>query len=57
VYHASRQSALSRRHIEQLKIQLKTEVAALLAQAEQTDQSAVPKDMNLPKKISSPTGC
>ena len=38
-------------HIEQLEIQLKAEVASLLALAEQADQSAVPDGMNLPAEI------
>ena len=49
--NASRHSALSHGHIEQLEIQLKAEVESLLAQAEQADQSAVPDGMNLPAEI------
>jgi transposase len=49
--NASRHSALSHGHIEQLEIQLKAEVASLLALAEQADQSAVPDGMNLPAEI------
>jgi transposase len=49
--NASRHSALSHGHIEQLEIQLKDEVASLLAMAEQADQSAVPDGMDLPKEI------
>lgn len=49
--NASRHSALSHGHIEQLEIQLKSEVDALLAMAEQADQSAVPDGMNLPAEI------
>ena len=51
--NASRHSALSHGHIEQLEIQLKDEVASLLAMAEQADQSAVPDGMDLPKEITS----
>ena len=40
--NASRHSALSHGHIEQLEVQLNAEVDALLAQAEQADQSSVP---------------
>ena len=46
--NASRHSALSHGHIEQLETQLKAEVDSLLAQA---DQSAVPDGMNLPAAI------
>ena len=49
--NASRHSALSHGHIEQLEIRLKAEVASLLALAEQADQSAVPDGMNLPAEI------
>ena len=49
--NASRHSALSHGHIEQLAIQLKAEVESLLALAEQADQSAVPDGMNLPAEI------
>ena len=49
--NASRHSALSHGHIEQLEIQLKKEVAALMAQAEQADQSTVPDGMDLPAEI------
>ena len=49
--NASRHSALSHGHIEQLETQLKAEVDSLLAQAEQADQSAVPDGMNLPAEI------
>ncbi len=49
--NASRHSALSHGHIEQLEVQLKTEVEALLAQAEQADQSSVPDGMSLPAEI------
>ncbi|MBK7462809.1 MAG: hypothetical protein IPJ50_08890 [Betaproteobacteria bacterium] len=49
--NASRHSALSHGHIEQLEIQLKAEVESLLAQAEQADQSAVPDGMDLPAEI------
>ena len=49
--NASRHSALSHGHIEQLEIQLKAEVEALLAQAEQADLSAVPDGMDLPAEI------
>ncbi len=49
--NASRHSALSHGHIEQLEIQLKTEVETLLAMAEQADQSNVPDGMSLPEEI------
>lgn len=49
--NASRHSALSHGHIEQLEIQLKDEVASLLAMAEQADQSAIPDGMDLPAEI------
>ena len=49
--NASRHSALSHGHIEQLEIQLRAEVESLLARAEQADQSAVPDGMNLPAEI------
>lgn len=49
--NASRHSALSHGHIEQLEIQLKAEVDALLAKAEQADQSGVPDGMDLPAEI------
>ena len=49
--NASRHSALSHGHIEQLETPLKAEVDSLLAQAEQADQSAVPDGMNLPAAI------
>jgi transposase len=49
--NASRHSALSHGHIEQLEIQLKAEVESLLAMAEQADQSTVPDGMNLPEEI------
>ena len=49
--NASRHSALSHGHIEQLEIQLKAEVESLLVMAEQADQSAVPDGMNLPEEI------
>ena len=49
--NASRHSALSHGHIEQLETQLKAEADSLLAQAEQADQSAVPDGMNLPAEI------
>ena len=49
--NASRHSALSHGHIEQLETPLKAEVDSLLAQAEQADQSAVPDGMNLPVEI------
>ena len=49
--NASRHSALSHGHIEQLEIQLKAEVDSLLAQAEQADQSPAPDGMDLPAEI------
>ena len=50
--NASRHSALSHGHIEQLEIQLKAEVETLLAMAEQADHSAAPDGMSLPEEIS-----
>ena len=49
--NASRHSALSHGHIEQLEIQLKAEVKSLLAQAEQADRSSIPDGMDLPAEI------
>ena len=49
--NASRHSALSHGHIQQLEIQLKAEVDSLLAMAEEADQSKVPDGMNLPEEI------
>lgn len=49
--NASRHSALSYGHIEKLEVQLKTEVQELLALAEQTDQSDIPDQANLPEEI------
>ncbi|MCQ4323304.1 transposase, partial [Stutzerimonas stutzeri] len=49
--NASRHSALSHGHIEQLENQLKREVQTLFALAEQADQSAVPDGINLPEEI------
>jgi transposase len=49
--NASRHSALSHGHIEQLEIQLKAEVESLLAMAEKADQSTVPDGMSLPEEI------
>lgn len=49
--NASRHSALSHGHIEQLESQLKAEVRSLLDLAEQADQSAVPDGMSLPEEI------
>ncbi len=49
--NASRHSALSHGHIEQLEVQLNAEVDALLAQAEQADQSSVPDGMSLLEEI------
>ncbi|MBV8647718.1 IS1182 family transposase [Paludibacterium sp.] len=49
--NASRHSALSHGHIEKLEAHLKQEVQALLALAEQADQSGVPDGMNLPQEI------
>ena len=49
--NASRHSALSHGHIENLETQLKAEVADLLAQAEKVDQSDLPDGMNLPDEI------
>lgn len=49
--NASRHSALSHGHIEQLESQLKAEVQELLELAEQADQLAVPDGMSLPEEI------
>ncbi|KAF0146806.1 MAG: hypothetical protein FD187_3199 [bacterium] len=49
--NASRHSALSHGHIEQLEIQIKDEVSSLLALAEQADRTAVPDGMSLPEEI------
>ncbi len=49
--NASRHSALSYGHIEQLESQIKSEVQSLLTLAEQADQSSVPDGMNLPEEI------
>lgn len=49
--NASRHSALSHGHIEQLQAQLEAEVKDLLAQAEQADQTPVPDGMDLPAEI------
>ncbi|MDF1481243.1 IS1182 family transposase [Extensimonas sp. H3M7-6] len=49
--NASRHSALSLGHIEQLEIQLRAEVDSLLQMAEQADQSALPDGMGLPEEI------
>ncbi len=49
--NASRHSALSHGHIEQLEAKLKAEVQELLALAEQADQSNVPEGMSLPEEI------
>jgi transposase len=49
--NASRHSALSHGHIEQLEVQLKAEVQDLLAQAEKADQSDLPDGINLPEEL------
>ena len=49
--NASRHSALSHGHIEQLEVQLKEEVQSLFALAEQADQSVVPDGMSIPAEI------
>jgi transposase len=49
--NASRHSALSHGHIEKLEVQLKAEVQALLALAEQADQADVPDGVSLPDEI------
>jgi len=49
--NASRHSALSHGHIEQLEVQLKAEVQELLALAEQADCANVPDGMSLPEEI------
>ena len=49
--NASRHSALSHGHIEQLEGQLKAEVQELLALAEQADQAEVPDGVDLPAEI------
>jgi transposase len=48
---ASRHSALSHGHIEQLEVQLKAEVQDLLEQAEKADQADLPDGINLPEEI------
>lgn len=49
--NASKHSALSYGHIEQLEVKFKQEVEQLLALAESADQSQVPEGMNLPEEI------
>lgn len=49
--NASRHSALSYGHIQQLEIQLKQEVRELIEQAEQADQSDVPDGASLPEEL------
>jgi hypothetical protein len=49
--NASRHSALSHGHIQQLEMQLKDEVRELLEAAEQADQADVPDGVSLPEEI------
>jgi transposase/IS5 family transposase len=49
--NASRHSALSYGHAEQIEAQLQAEVAEMLALAEAADQSSVPDGVNLPEEI------
>jgi len=49
--NASRHSALSHGHIEQLEVQLKAEVQDLLAQAEKADQADLPDGIKLPEEL------
>lgn len=49
--NASRHSALSYGHAEQIEAQLKAEVEEMLALAEAADQSAVPDGVTLPEEI------
>lgn len=49
--NASRHSALSHGHIEQLEVQLKAEVQDLLEQAEKADQADLPDGINLPEEL------
>jgi transposase len=49
--NASRHSALSHGHIEQLEVQLQAEVAELFALAEEADQSSLPDGVSLPEEI------
>lgn len=49
--NASRHSALSHGHIEQLQLQLKSEVQELLAQAEKADQADLPDGIDLPAEL------
>ena len=49
--NASRHSALSHGHIEQLEVQLKAEVQELLALAEQADQADIPDGASLPEEL------
>jgi transposase len=49
--NASRHSALSYGHIEQLEVQLEAEVEDLLAQAEKADQSDLPDGIDLPEEL------
>jgi len=49
--NASRHSALSYAHAEQLEVQLQGEVAELMALAEAADQSELPDGMSLPAEL------
>lgn len=49
--NASRHSALSHGHIEQLEVQLKAEVQDLLEQAEKADQADFPDGLDLPEEL------
>jgi len=49
--NASKHSALSYGHAEQIEAQLKAEVAELLQQADAADRSGLPEGMNLPDEL------
>jgi hypothetical protein len=49
--NASRHSALSYGHAEQLEAQLQVEVAELLARAEAADVEPLPEGLNLPEEL------
>lgn len=49
--NASRHSALSYEHADKLEVQLKAEVAVLLAKAEAADKADVPDGMSIPQEL------
>ena len=49
--NASRYSALSYEHADKLEVQLKAEVAVLLAKAEAADKADVPDGMSIPQEL------